>query len=226
VVAHQASDRFLLVGFNRRFAPSVVGLKRHFAERREPLVINYRVNAGRAAPSSWVLDPVQGGGRLIGEMCHMVDLLTAIAEARVATVFAQSLPRPARPNMDDLLVSLTFEDGSIGTVVYASGGDRGLAKERLEVFGGGRSAVLDDFRVLELHADGRTRRVGPRFATTQDKGHAAELRAFLEAVRRGGPSPIHPEDAAHVTRVTFAAQQSAREGLPVSLTDGEPAAAT
>jgi predicted dehydrogenase len=219
--AWRASGRVLMVGFNRRFAPSVAPLRQHFAERREPLVMTYRVNAGRVAVSSWVLDPVEGGGRLIGEVCHMVDLLTAIAGARVVSVFVQALPRPAQANMDDAVVNLTFADGSIGTIVYASGGDRTLPKERLEVFGGGRSAVLDDFRVLELRAGGRRRRVGGRFPT-QDKGHAAELRAFLGAVRRGGPSPIDPEEAAHVTRVTFAAQQSAREGVPVRLRKGSP----
>jgi predicted dehydrogenase len=157
-----------------------------------------------------VVDPVQGGGRLIGEVCHMLDLLAALAEAPVVSVFCQPL---ASSTQDDVVLTLTFADGSLGSIVYASGGDRSLPKERLEVLGGGRSAVLDDFRTLELQAGGGNTRSSGR----QDKGHAAEMRAFLEAVRSGGPSPINPEDAAHVTRVTFAAVESARSGLPVSL---------
>ena len=214
--AWRATNHVLMVGFNRRFSPTLRRLKAHFATRRAPLVMAYRVNAGRLPPSSWVLDPIQGGGRLLGEVCHMVDLLASLAQAPVRSVFCQPLPRPAGPAADDLVLSLTFADGSLGSIVYASGGDRALTKERLEVFGDGRSAVLDDFRSLELQAGGRATRVGGRFAH-QDKGHTAELRAFLEAVHKGGPSPINPEDAAHVTRVTLAAVESAHTGLPVTL---------
>jgi predicted dehydrogenase len=117
---------------------------------------------------------------------------------------------------DDVLVTLTFDDGSIGTIVYASGGDRSLPKEYLEVMGGGRAAVLDDFRTVRLHARGAASTAGGRLAR-QDKGHTAELDAFLRAIRGGGPSPIDPEAAAHVTRVTFAAVESARTGLPVQV---------
>jgi predicted dehydrogenase len=115
-----------------------------------------------------------------------------------------------------VLLTLRFGDGSIGTIVYASGGPRSLNKEQLEVLGGGRAAVLDDFRALHLYSGGGSRRSGPRLGG-QDKGHAAELKAFVDAVRLGHPSPIDPEQAAHVTRVTFAAVESARTGLPVDL---------
>jgi predicted dehydrogenase/threonine dehydrogenase-like Zn-dependent dehydrogenase len=210
--AWRSSGQVLMVGFNRRFAPSVRRLKAHFGMRR-PLVMSYRVNAGAVPPTSWVLDPVQGGGRLLGEVCHMVDLLASLAEAPVASVFCQPLSKSVQ---DDVLVSLSFADGSLGSIVYTSGGDRALPKERLEVFAGGRSAVLNDFRTLDLQAGGRSLRLGGRLAQ-QDKGHAAEMRAFLAAVRKGGPSPINPEDAAHVTRVTLAAVESARTGLPITL---------
>jgi predicted dehydrogenase len=205
--AWRQSGGVLQVGFNRRFAPSYQWLK---GQMRGPLVMSYRVNAGAVPPDSWVNDPVQGGGRLIGEVCHMVDLLFDLAGARVVAVHAQA------GRGDDMLVSLSFEDGSLGTIVYASGGDRSMPKERLELLGGGRASVLDDFRTAQVHAGGKAQRFGGRLAT-QDKGHAAELAAFVDAVRRGERSPIDPEGAAHVTRVTFAAMESVRSGLPVRM---------
>src|SRR5579859_187487 len=211
LAAWQASGGVLQLGFNRRFAPTYQRLKARFAGRRAPLVMVYRVNAGAVAPTSWIVDPSEGGGRLIGEVCHMVDLLVDLAGARVASVFAQAAPAA----VDDVVLTLGFGDGSIGTIVYASGGDRSLPKEALEVLGGGVAAVLDDFRTLTVHANGRRTRVGGQFAH-QDKGHAAELSAFLDAVRLGRSSPVNPEDAAHVTRVTFAAVESVRTGLPVA----------
>src|SRR5207237_3746236 len=105
---------------------------------------------------------------------------------------------------DDMVLTLQFDDGSIGTVAYASGGDRSMPKEQLEVLGNGIAATLDDFRTLRVHQAGRTRRIGGPMAR-QDKGHAAELTAFLNAVRSGAPSPVDPLLAEHVTRVTFAA---------------------
>jgi polar amino acid transport system substrate-binding protein len=206
----RSSRGILQVGFNRRFAPTFQRLKAGFAGRRPPLVMVYRVNAGSMPPSSWVVDPVQGGGRLVGEACHMLDTLADLAGAPIVSVFAQ----PLGGGGDDVVLSLAFGDGSIGTLIYASGGDPGMPKEYLEVLGGGRSAVLDDFRTVRAFAGGSAARVGGRLAH-QDKGHAAELAAFIDSVRRGGPSPVDPEQAAHVTRATFAAVESARTGLPV-----------
>jgi predicted dehydrogenase/threonine dehydrogenase-like Zn-dependent dehydrogenase len=213
MAAWRSTGRVLQLGFNRRFAPTYVQLKARFSRRQGPLVMAYRVNAGAVAPTSWVVDPVQGGGRLVGEVCHMVDTLVDLAGAPVSSVYAQPL---ASSLSDDVVLSLSFGDGSIGTIVYASNGDRSLPKEQLEVFAEGKAAVLDDFRNLRLHWGGKTSRLGGRFSS-QDKGHAAELSAFLDAVRSGSPSPVDAETAAHVTRVTFAAVESARTGLPVHL---------
>ncbi len=211
--AQRASGRPLLVGFNRRFAPATHHLRAFFGRRHGPLAMHYRVNAGAVAASSWVLDPAQGGGRLIGEMCHMVDLLQHLAGSRVVRVYAQPLAS-SPPVADDVLVTLALADGSAGSIAYAAGGDHSLPKERLEVMGDGKAAVLDDFARLTLHAGGRASTV---VKGRQDKGHGAELKAFLDVVVHGGPSPIDPEEAAHVTRVTFAAVESARAGVPVEL---------
>ena len=139
----------------------------------------------------------------------MLDTLLDLVGAPVTSVYAQSTGEA-----DDVALTLGFDDGSVGTIVYASGGDRSLPKEYLEVLGGGRSAVLDDFRTVRIHSGGSSKVVGGRLAR-QDKGHAAELAAFIDAVRHGRPSTIDPDAAAHVTRVTFAAAESVRTGLPV-----------
>jgi predicted dehydrogenase len=215
--AWRASGRVLMVGFNRRFAPLYQQLAAGFGGPRGPLVMHYRVNAGVVAQGAWVIDPRQGGGRLVGEACHMIDLMQHLAGAPVATVHAQPLPG-ADATSDDFLLSLAFRDGSIGALTYVSGGDRGLPKERLEVHADGRSAILDDFRSLELFMGGRKKTIGGGMTGgRQDKGHATELAAFLDAVRHGKPSPIHPDAAAHVTRVTFAAVESAHTGRPINL---------
>jgi predicted dehydrogenase len=211
--AWRSSGRILQVGFNRRFAPTFRRLKSAFASRRAPLIASYRVNAGPVAASSWVVDPVQGGGRLVGEVCHMVDTLLDLVGRPVLSVYAQA---PETDSGDGVVLTLAFEDGSVGTILYATGGDRSMPKEYLEVIGGGRAAVLDDFRTVRLHSAGSSKSSGGRLAR-QDKGHSAELLAFVDAVRHGRPSPIDPEAAAHVTRVTFAVVESARTRQPVQL---------
>ena len=218
MAAQRESGRILQVGFNRRFAPSYQRVKAAFQRRRGPLMLAYRVNAGSVASGSWVVDAREGGGRVIGEVCHMVDVLVDLTGWPVTSVFAQPTAFAANGSSasDDVLVTLTFADGSVGTIVYASGGDRSMPKEQLEVLGGGVSAVLDDFRSVAIHQGGSAKHSGgpmPR----QDKGHAAELAAFLQAVRLDRPSPIDPRVAEHVTRVTFAAVESARTGVPVTM---------
>lgn len=212
MAAWRESGQVLQVGFNRRFAPSYLALKSAFDGRKGPLMMSYRVNAGAVAPSSWVVDPRQGGGRVVGEACHMVDLLVHLTGQRVTTVFAQN----GGGSGDDVVLTLTFGDGSVGTIVYAAGGDRGMPKEALDVLGSGISASLEDFRRVRIWSGGRERRVGSRLSA-QDKGHAAELAAFVDAVRNGGPSPVDPRSAEHVTHVTYAALESARAGVPVDL---------
>ena len=210
--AWRASGRVLQVGFNRRFAPTYLRVKSAFASRRGPLMFAYRVNAGSVPRSSWVVDPVQGGGRIVGEVCHMVDTVMDLVGVPVSRVYSQILAG----SHDDATVMLEFTDGSLGNIVYASGGDRAMPKEYLEVFGGGRSAVLDDFLSTRVYAGGSKKAYG-RWPGRQDKGHAAELAAFVDAVRSGGPSPVDPEMAAHVTRVTFGIVESAQTGNPVQL---------
>ena len=205
----------LMVGFNRRFAPLVVRLKEFLTGRSEPLAAQYRVNAGYIPLNHWTHDPQQGGGRIIGEGCHFIDLLTFLVGQAPVAVSVDGLPDGGRYREDNLVINLSYPDGSLGTVTYLANGDKAFPKERLEVFCGGRVAVLEDYRSLELVHAGRRQSHTSRLR--QDKGHQAEWVAFEAAVRAGGSPPIPYAQLFGVTRASFAAQQALRSGQTIRL---------
>ena len=202
----QAGLPLLAVGFNRRFAPLALQMKEFLAGSGEPLVASYRINAGYLPLSHWTQDPEQGGGRIIGEGCHFVDFLSFLVGQPPASVTAQSLPDLGRYHQDNAVLTLRFSDGSLGTITYVANGDKSFPKEKVEVFCAGRVAVLDDFRSLELAKDGHRRIVRDRFS--QNKGHRAAWKSFLDAVRAGGPPPIPYSTLIGVTRATFQAAEA------------------
>ena len=205
VTAVEQSDGRILVGFNRRFSSLSVELKQFFAGAGA-LAITYRINAGEIPQESWIQQE-EGGGRIIGEACHFVDLLQFLTGAEPAEVFAY---RNAAGS-DTLSIVVKFRDGSVGNINYFSTGDRALPKERVEVFGGGRSAVLDDFRQLELWRDGK-RKISKRMS--QDKGFDQELAAFAAAVRSGSEMPIPWRSLVMTTLATLRIEDSLRSGKP------------
>jgi predicted dehydrogenase/threonine dehydrogenase-like Zn-dependent dehydrogenase len=205
----------LMVGYNRRFAPLVRRLYDFIRLRSEPLVATYRINAGGIPLTHWVQDPLLGGGRIIGEACHFIDLLTFLIGAPPIKVSAQSLPDDQRYREDNVLMTFSFPDGSIGTVIYLANGDKAVPKERLEVFTSGRVAVLNDFRSLELVNNGR--RQVYRSRLRQDKGHRAEWDAFSQAIINGGPEPIPYDHIFRVTQASFATLESIRSKQTISL---------
>jgi len=215
LAAHGRAGRVLLVGYNRRFSPLACELAGFLQGRRSPLVMNYRVNAGPIPPESWIHDPAIGGGRIIGEVCHFIDLTAFLAGAPPVSVHAQGLaPGSGVRSDDNVLITVGFSDGSLCSIAYVASSDTSAGKERLEVMGAGSFAILDDFRLLDLRRGGK-QRVIRKFI--QDKGHRAEMQAFVEAVRRGRESPIDIEMIAAVSRATFAAVDALRDGLPRKL---------
>jgi predicted dehydrogenase/threonine dehydrogenase-like Zn-dependent dehydrogenase len=208
-------NALVMVGFNRRFAPLFTSMRTFFAGSPEPLLMTYRVNAGYIPPEHWVHDPVQGGGRIIGEVCHFVDLMTVLAGDQVVEVQAVGVPDGGRYRQDNVVATLRFSKGSVGTIIYAANGDRSLEKERLEVMSAGRSAVLEDFRALVCHENGRS----TRKRQTQDKGHRAEIAAFVQAVKGGEASPVPVAGAIHVTEVTMAIVAALATGSSVTVGD-------
>ena len=153
----QDTRRLLMVGFNRRFAPLALRMKEFLQEAGEPLALHYRVNAGFLAADHWLNDPLQGGGRILGEVCHFVDFLCFLTGSSPVEVETCSLPNPGQYSNDNVVCSLRFADGSQGTISYLANGDKSFSKERVEVFGGGSVAVLENFRRLELVRGGKKR---------------------------------------------------------------------
>ena len=204
--AAKESVGILMVGFNRRFSPYVKAIRDHFDGRKEPLAMIYRINAGRIeldGPSAWVHDPGSGGGRIIGEACHFIDTMQAITGARPVDLHATGLnPRRADLSASDVVtMTIGFDDGSMGTVHYFANGNTSFPKERLEIFGQEKIAVIDDWRSLDLIDGDKTKH---QSAQTMQKGFAEEAQAFLEGCR-SGIAPIPASSLIDTTLVTLLA---------------------
>lgn len=201
----------LMAGFNRRFSSHAEKARSFFHDRRNPLVMVYRVNAGPLPTEHWTQDPDVGGGRIMGEACHFVDYLQYLCGAPPVSVHARRIGTHDSGITDDQsLLSFAFGDGSIGTVIYAAGGEGGLAKERVEVFGDGKALVMDDFIRTELYAGGRKRAFTSR---GQDKGFKAELERFIRSLVEGNEPVITFDEIQSVTRACLLAVKSLHTGL-------------
>ncbi|MFZ1685289.1 MAG: bi-domain-containing oxidoreductase [Candidatus Zixiibacteriota bacterium] len=206
----------LMVGFNRRFAPLVQEIKRHTDSTELPISMHYRVNAGYIPTGHWVQDAETGGGRVIGEVCHFIDLMSYLTDSVPVRVYAEPLTMPDsryRPD-DNLQIVVKFGDGSVGTINYIASGNKLMPKESLEILGGGIAARLDDFKSLSI-ADSHGLHL--KKERTQDKGHQGMIKAWGTAIQNGDSSPISFDSIVATTRATFAVMQSLATGEPVWL---------
>jgi predicted dehydrogenase len=196
-----------MVGYNRRFAPHIQRMKALLGNVQEPKAFVMTVNAGAIASDHWTQDPTEGGGRIVGEGCHFIDLLRFLAG--VPIVSYSRLPMSSTTG-DTVSLQLSFLDRSIGAIHYFANGSKAFPKERLEVFAAGRVLQLDNFRVLRGYG-------WPGFRTMrlwqQDKGQRACVAAFVEAVRSGGPSLIPFGELHEVGRVSIELARSSSAGL-------------
>jgi polar amino acid transport system substrate-binding protein len=211
-----ASPAKLMVGYNRRFSPLAQRAKEFFSNREAPLSILYRVNAGRIPNEHWMQNAEEGGGRIIGEVCHFIDLMQYLTGALPVSVFAESISANSSKivDADSVFITLRFADGSNGTIAYLAEGDKGLAKERVEIFSGGKVFVLDDFRRATLYRDGREEQVTLK---AQDKGQHEQVRQVCANVLGGGPALIGLDDLAATSRTTFRVLDSLRERQPFEI---------
>ena len=206
----QASNLHLLVGFNRRFAPLAVKMRALLAERSRPLSVIYTVNAGAIPADHWTQDPQVGGGRIIGEGCHFIDLLRYLVGQPIIGLEARmigAVPGVA-VRQDKMTILLEFADGSTGAIHYLANGSKRYPKERVEVFSEGRVLVLDNFKTLRGYGWKGFKR---KRLWRQDKGHMTEVAAFIERVINGGAPLIPWPVLEEVTLATFAAVERAAQ---------------
>ncbi len=209
----RGNSPFLMVGFNRRFAPATEAIRQFFSGHKEPMLVHIRVNAGFLPLEHWAQHSSEGG-RVIGEMCHFVDWARCIVDQPIQRVSAAALPSGTRYNRDNVAASLHFADGSIATLLYLANGDPAVPKESFEVFCEGAVARLEDFRTLELV---RHRKI-QQSKSAQDKGHKRELEATVAAMAAGTQSPIPFDQLREVTNATFCIEKAISSGdtLPIT----------
>ncbi|MDP2966620.1 MAG: bi-domain-containing oxidoreductase [Pelolinea sp.] len=211
------SHPYLMVGFNRRFAPFAQALNAFFDIRTEPLSMYYRVNAGFLPLSHWLHDPLAGGGRLVGEGCHFIDFLCFLTGQAPDKVKVACLPDNGKYHQDNLNITLEFPDGSVGTIAYLANGSRNFGKEYAEIFCGGKVGILNDFRTLELVDDSQKKSFRSRLR--QDKGHQSAWSAFTNAIRNSTEEPIPYDTILKVSYATLACQKSLQTGEAVILSE-------
>lgn len=202
----EGTEPLLMVGFNRRFSPLARAMKKALGDA--PLSAIYRINAGAIPAESWIQDPAVGGGRVVGEVCHFVDFLIFLAGSLPVSVYAAATDAPGNLR-DSVTATLTFANGSTGTICYLAEGDKGCPKERVEVFANRTTLILDDFRSLAVYAGGKKteKRLG-----SQDKGQAGCVGEFVSAVSQGRAAPVPFREVHAATLATFKILESIRTG--------------
>ncbi|NCC18838.1 MAG: oxidoreductase [Bacteroidia bacterium] len=202
----QEVQKPIMIGFNRRFSPLTSIIKKKFGSG--PMSMIYRVNAGNIPKDTWIQDMEVGGGRIIGEACHFIDLLTYINGSLPTKISAMAIPDANGLN-DTVNISIQFKNGSTGIVAYYANGSKELPKEYLEVFASGNTAVLSDFKQLKIYGRGKTYK---KKLNNQNKGQKEMIDAFLNGLLKDGKSPIPMDDIFAVTRATFKVLESIKNG--------------
>jgi polar amino acid transport system substrate-binding protein len=213
VKVYGQSDRDVLVGFNRRFAPHIERIGEFFGQRHSPMFISYRINAGYVAPDHWMQNKEEGGGRIIGEVCHFIDLCQFLCRSNYKSVFAQNIGNDDL--RDNVAVTLKFKDGSVATVSYLANGDKGFPKERIEIFCENAVAVVNDFSSLHLVRSGKTKIEKGH----QDKGHKKQMELWIQNLIEGKGAPVPFDESVNATAATFMVHESLNTGKVIPFDD-------
>ena len=208
----------LMVGFNRRFATVSESIKKEFRNISEPVVVNIRVNAGIIPKDHWIQDPETGGGRIIGEICHFIDLMQYFTDAEPVKAYAESINtgNTLITPYDNIAIVIKFSNGSVGNLVYLANGDKSFPKEKIEVFGAGNIGIINDFRDGQFIRNGKSNKL-----KSSGKGHKEEVERFFSALLKGEESPISFRSVCLTTLTTFKILDSLYTGMPqeISMND-------
>ena len=198
--------RVLMIGYNRRYSSHTEKIIDFFAGRKNPLVMSFRVNAGAIDPDHWIQDAQVGGGRIIGEACHFIDYMQAVSGERPVSVVAACVEtHESGVTQDHASIIIKFSEGSVGTVIYAAGGDISLSKEYFEAFADGKSIVLDDFMRTTFYNNGKHTEYSSK---KQDKGFANEMKSYIKQISQQNAALPSVEDSIAVSRASIYAAMS------------------
>jgi predicted dehydrogenase/threonine dehydrogenase-like Zn-dependent dehydrogenase len=205
------SNSILMVGYNRRFSPLSNQIYKYFESITEPIIINIRVNAGFIPKDHWTQIEEIGGGRIIGEICHFVDLIQYFTKSNPIKVYADCIDNinSTHTNEDNISITIKFKNGSIGNIIYLANGDKSLPKEKIEVFGGGKIGIINDFRSGEIYQNNKHIKI-----KATGKGHYEEIENFMDSVKNNTVAPISFESICYTSLTTFKIKDSIITGLP------------
>lgn len=205
----------VMVGFNRRYSELGVKLKDFFNNRTQPMVATYRVNAESIPKDHWIYDTCEGGGRIITECCHFIDFMQYIIGSSLTEVYAKKIETQVKSPEDNenVIITLSFEDGSVGTVIYTTHGDSSFSKERTEFFADGMAGIITDFKRLEMVKGGKSNKINKRMVT--EKGHRNELETFFGMLGRNESTDL--DSNIKTTLATLKAVESIQIGMPVEI---------
>lgn len=211
-----ANSLKLIVGYNRRFSPHSTKVAEYLMNRQDPMVINYRVNAGFVPANHWVHSEEEGGSRVIGEMCHFVDMLQFLTKSDPVRVFAERISSSNKTslNSDNCIITLKFGDGSIGNIIYSASGDKAFSREKIEIFCEGKSIVINDYRQTVFHNGGKKK----TFKTcNQQMGYKEELQHFFDSIRGKTTPLLTPGESFLSTRAVFSINAALKKGTPIEI---------
>jgi predicted dehydrogenase len=205
--AYTASNKTITVGYNRRFSPFVQKAKELLGQKSMPINMIATINAGHIPADVWVHDLKIGGGRIIGEACHFIDLMIFLSGSKVKEVMMNALGNNPVENTDNAIITLVFENGSQGSIHYFANGNKAYSKERIEVYCQGKILVLDNFRKLEGFGFKGFSSMKKRL----DKGHKTQFQTLINSVKNGGMALIPFEEIRNGCMTSFAAIESLKQ---------------
>jgi predicted dehydrogenase/threonine dehydrogenase-like Zn-dependent dehydrogenase len=209
---YNQQDKTLTVGFNRRFSPFITDAKQQLGGGNTPMNIIATMNAGFIPANAWVHDMKVGGGRIIGEACHLIDLMTYLTGSLVESVVMNAMGENPDANTDNASILLKYKNGSTGVINYFANGSKSYSKERFEIYSQNRTMVIDNFRKSEYFGFSKSGKSG-----SQDKGHQEQFRLFIESLKNGGAAIVPFEEIMNTSKAAIAAVESLKEGKWVNI---------